>query len=64
MCSCADSAFCATTDTEALINYQSHTRLLMNEVLGFWFGRSHSPEYGKVQKKWFEKNADFDAEVR
>ena len=36
----------------------------MNEVLDFWFGRSHSPEYGKVQKKWFEKNADFDAEVR
>ena len=36
----------------------------MNEVLDFWFGRSHSPEYGKVQKKWFEKNAEFDAEVR
>jgi uncharacterized protein (DUF924 family) len=36
----------------------------MNEVLDFWFGRSNSPEFGKVQKKWFEKNADFDAEVR
>ena len=36
----------------------------MNEVLDFWFGRSHSPEFGKVQKKWFKKDADFDAEVR
>ncbi|MEP6519689.1 DUF924 family protein [Microcoleus vaginatus] len=36
----------------------------MNEVLDFWFGRSHSPEFGKVHKKWFEKNADFDAQVR
>ncbi|WP_445173047.1 DUF924 family protein [Microcoleus sp.] len=36
----------------------------MNEVLDFWFGRSHSPEFGKVQQKWFEKDTDFDAEVR
>jgi uncharacterized protein (DUF924 family) len=36
----------------------------MNEVLDFWFGRSHSPEFGKVHKKWFEKDADFDAQVR
>jgi len=36
----------------------------MNEVLDFWFGRSNSPEFGKVQKKWFKKDADFDAEVR
>ncbi|MEG3967313.1 DUF924 family protein [Microcoleus sp. T2B6] len=36
----------------------------MNEVLDFWFGRSNSPEFGKVQKKWFEKDADFDAQVR
>ena len=36
----------------------------MNEVLDFWFGRSQSPEFGKVHKKWFEKDADFDAEVR
>ncbi|MBE9096622.1 DUF924 family protein [Tychonema sp. LEGE 07203] len=36
----------------------------MNEILDFWFGRSNSPEFGKAQKKWFEKNADFDAQVR
>lgn len=36
----------------------------MNEVLDFWFGRSNSPEFGKVQKKWFEKDAAFDTEVR
>ncbi len=36
----------------------------MNEVLDFWFGRSNSPEFGKVQRKWFEKDEDFDTEVR
>ena len=36
----------------------------MNEVLDFWFGRSNSPGFGQVQKKWFEKDADFDTEVR
>ena len=36
----------------------------MNEVLDFWFGGLDSPEFGKVQKKWFEKDADFDAKVR
>ena len=36
----------------------------MNEVLDFWFGGLDSPEFGKVQKKWFEKDADFDTEVR
>ena len=35
----------------------------MNEVLDFWFGRSNSPEFGKVQNKWFKKDADFDAEI-
>lgn len=35
----------------------------MNKVLDFWFGRSHSPEFGKVQNKWFKKDADFDAEI-
>lgn len=36
----------------------------MNEVLDFWFGRSNSPEFGKVQNKWFEKNLAFDEKVR
>ncbi len=36
----------------------------MNEVLDFWFGQSNSPEFGKAQKKWFEKDVDFDAKVR
>ncbi|MEG5059847.1 DUF924 family protein [Microcoleus sp. A2-C5] len=35
----------------------------MNEVLDFWFGRSNSPEFGKVQNKWFKKDANFDAEI-
>jgi len=32
------------------------------EVLEFWFGTG--PERGKSHKRWFEKNAAFDAEVR
>jgi len=32
------------------------------EVLRFWFGEG--AERGKAHKRWFEKNATFDAEVR
>jgi uncharacterized protein (DUF924 family) len=32
------------------------------EVLEFWFGTG--AERGKVHKRWFEKNAEFDAEIR
>ncbi|NJK68591.1 MAG: DUF924 domain-containing protein [Microcoleus sp. CSU_2_2] len=46
------------------MNNQSHTRLLMNKVLDFWFGRSNSPEFGKVHNKWFKKDLAFDEEVR
>lgn len=35
---------------------------LANEVLRFWFGEG--AERGKAHKRWFEKNAAFDAEVR
>ncbi|MGL5058554.1 MAG: DUF924 family protein [Microcoleus sp.] len=34
------------------------------EILDFWFGKPDSPEFGNSQKKWFEKNLDFDSEVR
>jgi len=33
-----------------------------DEVLRFWFGEG--AERGKAHKRWFEKNATFDAEVR
>jgi uncharacterized protein (DUF924 family) len=33
-----------------------------DEVLGFWFGEG--AERGKAHKRWFEKNATFDAEIR
>lgn len=32
-----------------------------DDVLTFWFGES--ADYGKRHKRWFEKNAAFDAEV-
>lgn len=35
---------------------------LAGEVLGFWFGEGD--ERGRAHKRWFEKNAAFDAEVR
>ena len=34
---------------------------LASEVLKFWFGEG--AEYGKAQKRWFEKDRSFDAEV-
>ena len=35
---------------------------LAPEILRFWFGGD--ADYGKVHKRWFEKNPLFDAEVR
>jgi uncharacterized protein (DUF924 family) len=35
---------------------------LAPEVLRFWFGEG--AEYGKAHKRWFVKNAAFDAEIR
>jgi uncharacterized protein (DUF924 family) len=32
-----------------------------DDVLGFWFGRG--ADYGKSHKRWFEKDAAFDAEI-
>jgi uncharacterized protein (DUF924 family) len=33
-----------------------------DEVLRFWFGEG--AVRGQAQKRWFEKNSTFDAEVR
>src|ERR687892_1632219 len=35
---------------------------LAPQVLRFWFGEG--ADYGKAHKRWFEKDAVFDAEVR
>ncbi len=37
-------------------------KILASEVLAFWFGEG--AEYGVAHKRWFEKSAAFDAEVR
>jgi len=34
------------------------------EVLEFWFGAPDAPGYGEPRAAWFEKSAEFDAEVR
>jgi uncharacterized protein (DUF924 family) len=46
------------------MNDRPETTVPAQEILDFWFGKSNSPEFGKSQKKWFEKNVDFDSEVR
>jgi uncharacterized protein (DUF924 family) len=38
------------------------TNHLANEVLDFWFGTG--AERGKTHKRWFEKDASFDAQIR
>jgi uncharacterized protein (DUF924 family) len=35
-----------------------------SEVLEFWFGPMAAPGYGEPRDEWFEKSAEFDAEVR
>ena len=34
------------------------------DVLDFWFGREGEPGYGEFREAWFEKDPDFDREVR
>jgi uncharacterized protein (DUF924 family) len=34
------------------------------EVLDFWFGPEDDPEYGKFRPAWFQKDEDFDREIR
>ena len=34
------------------------------EVLAFWFGTPGDPWFGKFRPEWFQKNADFDQEIR
>jgi len=46
------------------MNDRPETRLPALEILDFWLGKSDSPEFGKVQQKWFEKDLAFDPEVR
>jgi uncharacterized protein (DUF924 family) len=35
-----------------------------SEVLEFWFGAPNAPDHGEPRDAWFEKSAEFDAEVR
>lgn len=35
-----------------------------NDILNFWFANPTQPEYGKPQKFWFEKQPEFDDELR
>ncbi|MEG3620108.1 DUF924 family protein [Magnetovibrio sp. PR-2] len=37
---------------------------LIEEILTFWFGAPDDADYGKPQMKWFEKNDDFDAQIK
>lgn len=34
------------------------------DILDFWFGKPDSPSYGEKRQIWFEKNEDFDEEIR
>ncbi|AFY99191.1 DUF924 family protein [Calothrix sp. PCC 6303] len=35
-----------------------------NNILDFWFGSPTQPEYGKPQRFWFNKQPEFDNELR
>lgn len=36
----------------------------LTDVVDFWFGRPGDAEYGLPRQAWFEKDDDFDAEIR
>ncbi len=39
-------------------------RISPETVLNFWFGREGEPGYGEFRAAWFERNPEFDEEVR
>ena len=34
------------------------------DILDFWFGKPDAPSHGERRQIWFEKNEDFDQEIR
>ncbi|MDP8940251.1 MAG: DUF924 domain-containing protein [Actinomycetota bacterium] len=34
------------------------------EVLDFWFGRENEPVYGEFREAWFQKDEEFDGQIR
>lgn len=36
----------------------------VSQTLDFWFGDSDAEYYGSARKEWFQKNDDFDAEIK
>ncbi|MEB3283447.1 MAG: DUF924 family protein [Lyngbya sp.] len=34
------------------------------EILAFWFGSPEDENYGKPRKVWFQKNSEFDEQIR
>ncbi len=34
------------------------------DILDFWFGREDEPGYGEFRDAWFQRNDEFDAEIR
>ncbi len=36
----------------------------IQEILDFWFLPSDHEDYGKKREEWFQKNSDFDEEIR
>jgi uncharacterized protein (DUF924 family) len=36
----------------------------IQEILDFWFLPSDHEDYGKKREEWFQKNSDFDQEIR
>ena len=37
---------------------------LVDDILGFWFGRAGEPDHGEPRRAWWLKDPAFDAEIR
>ncbi len=35
-----------------------------DDILDFWFGREDEPEYGEFRDEWFQKDEEFDRQIR
>jgi uncharacterized protein (DUF924 family) len=40
------------------------SKIKPTEILDFWFGHPHDPDYGKERQLWFKKDPEFDQEIK
>ena len=49
-------------ESQALLSEPSKVKV--QEILDFWFGRRDDPDFGKTRALWYRSSKEFDDEIR